>query len=279
MNSFRINGLKYLTLTLMLSVPLMATGPRISTNVFQDNKNDIYALDSAPLISSDIQKGGLIIELVEAVYAEINEDVHTNIIPLQSMMKFYMTQSSTIALIGEELEFDLVKNASYTKIPLYVIEEVYVYNKLHHKDGIKYDGNIAQLKGLVYGTSNNDDIKRFNENSITVKKGSQLSLMKKLRQGDIDLMKTSLEGLEWYTNNKFSSDKENFKVIDKSKSYSVVSIYLNEKGAANKALSDRFQKAFKKMVDDGRYRAILQRYLKDSKKADIKSTLLKQYRK
>ena len=251
-------------LILILALPLMATGPRITQSLISPNKKEIFALDMPPFISTEVENGGLVTEIVNAAFKKAKIDVVITILPLQSMLKYYLNQEDAFGIMGRHLGINQEESKSLEAIPIYMVKENYFYYKPLQKNALKYKNNLYNLKGLVYGASKGEGVSAYKKAGIKVKRARALSLFKKLQSGKVDFISMPVQSAEWFINNKFAKDKKEFvHMAAKSKTVDI-SLYLNLNHKDGKKSAQEFKKALSVIVKSGVYAEILAKHIKSS---------------
>ncbi len=248
---------------MFLSIPLMATGPRISPNIISLEKNEIYALDLPPFISTEVDHEGILGEIVTQAFLEQDIQVIINVVPLQSMLRYYLVEENALALMGRHLGISNYKTNSLISIPLFVSAEHYIYYKPIHKH-LSYEDTLSNRKKLIYGASQGEDVTAFKKASIKVKKNRALSMFKKLKQGDIDFISMPLQSTQWFLDKKYANEKHNFAILNANPRPVPIEIYFNLNNPKGKKLSTAFKKGLQTILKNGKYTEILKKYIKDS---------------
>jgi len=266
------NRLNFLILLIFsLTIPLMATGPRVSTNFLTLDENEIYALDIPPFISTEVSGGGAISEIVNAAFSEEKMSIAITTVPLQSMIKYYFTQEKALAIMGRNLGVSEKDKKSLISIPLYIASENYLYYKPLHPKGLEFKGELLNLKGLTYGASKGEDTSSYKNKNIKVKKGRALSLFKKLKKGTIDFISMPSLSRQWFLEKHHSKDKNNFTVMEGISKTVAIKLYFNLNHSKGKEFSDSFKKGLRSIVQNGKYASILKKHIKNS--SDVKLQL------
>ena len=256
--------LNFLTLAVVFfALPLMATGPRVSSNVLSDDKNEIYALDMPPFISTEVPNGGVLSEIVTAAFSDQNIEISITIVPLQSMMKYYLLEEKSLAVMGRHLGISENEMKTLVSIPLYSSVENYIYYKPINEK-FKFDGKMSSLKGLIYGASRGEKVTEYNKESIKVKKSRALSIFKKLKSGSVDFTSLPKESLQWFLENKFTNDKNNFLSVSGGAKMVPIDINFNLNHENGKDLSIVFKKGLRSIIKNGLYDSILRKYIKEN---------------
>ena len=251
----------FILILLFLNIPLMATGPRISSILVTPDKKEIFALDFPPFVSRDIKNGGMLNELVVAVLKEAKMEAIVTTVPIQSMIKYYLTQENTFGVLAYDASLTAVEKKSLIAIPLYVTTERYFYYAPAHKRALKYEGKLSNLKGLTYGASKGEEVSVYKRSGINVKKARTLSLFKKLQNSTVDFISLPTQTAKWFMENKFSKCKNDFKSMKTQSGSSKASIYFNLNHSNAKENAKSFTKALKTIVENGTYSLILSKYI------------------
>ena len=257
---------------LLLSIPLMATGPRITQNLISPDKKEVFALDIPPFISTEIEGGGLVNEIVNAVFKKADIKAVITTLPLQSMVKYYLKEENAFGIMGRHLGISAKDRETLAAVPIYMAKESYFYYKPLQKNPPKYEGKLSNLKALTYGASKGEDINAYKKAGIKVKRARTLSLFKKLQTSKIDFISVPIQSAEWFINKKFPKHKKEFTQMPTSSKTVDISIYFNLNHKDGKKSAERFKRGLLSIVKDGKYANILDKYLKDSNvvKAQLK---------
>ncbi|MBA3025383.1 MAG: amino acid ABC transporter substrate-binding protein [Sulfurimonas sp.] len=264
MKNIIIKPTKLLVLLMFfLSVPLTATGPRVSSNILSLEKNEVFALDLPPFISTEADKNGALSEIVNAVFAEEKIENSISIIPLQSMIKYYLTQDTTLAVMGRHLGISKEDNKSLMEIPLYLSNEYYLYYKPLHAKNLEFNGKLSNLKGLRYGASSGEETAAYENAQIKVENGRTLSLFKKLKKGTVDFISMPTQSAQWILKKNFAHESKDFVMMQGGSGSVFISIYFNLKHPEGKTLAGSFKKGLQSIVTNGKYASILEKHLKN----------------
>ena len=93
----------FILLLLFLSIEVYATGPRITSSFISPDAQEIFALDLAPFISTDVKEGGILSEVVKHIAKEEGINLLITIVPLQSILKYYLTQENALGVMGRQI--------------------------------------------------------------------------------------------------------------------------------------------------------------------------------
>ena len=246
---------------LFFSTLLMATGPRIKTVAMTVDKNEIFALDLPPYVSTEIAQGGVLNEIVRAAFDEAKMEVYITIVPLQSMMKYYYAQENAPGFLGRHLGFGTKKKSSLVGIPLLSANENYFYYKPLHPKGLEFKGKLSNLKGLTYGAAKGEDVTLYKNAGINVKKSRALSLFKKLKDGRIDFISMPKESTQWFLEKRFGEDKDDFVMMKEESGKVDISLYFNMNNPRGKKMEKAFKKGLQAIIENGEYARILKKRL------------------
>lgn len=261
---------------LLLSMPLMATGPRITQNLISPDKKEIFALDIPPFISTEVENGGLVTEIVNSAFKQAGIDVVITILPLQSMVKYYLKEENAFGVMGRHLGITSKEKKTLISIPIYMAKESYFYYKPLQENELSYKGQLSPLKALTYGASKGEDIRSYKKAGIKVKKSRTLSLFKKLQTGKVDFISVPSQSAEWFIEKKFASHKKDFTHMKTSSKTVDISLHFNIKHKAGQKSANGFKRGLRAIVKNGKYTEILNKHLKNQ---DVAKAQLKHIRK
>ncbi|MFA6137195.1 MAG: hypothetical protein WC667_03835 [Sulfurimonas sp.] len=264
---------------LFFSMQLMATGPRITKSTISPDKKEVFAFDALPFISTEIENSGMLSEVALAAFKEAKIDAVITVLPLHSMVKYYLTQEKAIVIIGRYLGLSAEDEKSVVAIPLYSAEESYLYYKPKHPQGLEYKGELSSFKGLTYGALEGEETGTYKDAGITVVKGRTLSLFKKLQGGTIDFIGVPTESAQWFLQNKFAEHKNDFTVMQTSRSTADISIYFNLNNPDGKISAESFKNGLRTIVNNGEYARILGKHIKDSEAVKLQVQYIQKFLK
>ena len=252
----------FVLMTFFLNTLLMATGPRVSTLATVIDKNEIFALDLPPYISTEVAEGGILSEVIKAAFNEVKMEVQITIVPLQNMIKYYYAQENAPGFMGRHLGLSPKKKSTLVKVPLFVAGENYFYYKPLHPKGLEFKGKLSNLVGLTYGAAKGEDTTAYKNANIKVKKSRTLSFFKKLKNGTIDFISIPKESVQWFLEKRLSDDKDNFVMMKEGSTNIDLCIYFNMNNPKGKKMLGAFKKGLKSILENGKYATILEKHFK-----------------
>lgn len=242
------------------SVSLMATGPRITAAMFAEAKNEIVAVEGAPLYAMQQQSGGLVFEIVSAALKTQNETVMLTTYPVRKMVEYYMTQEGVLGALGRSQYLPDEDKKGNIIFPVCRVHEQYYYYKPLHPKGITWKGSLSDLKGLRYGAREEENTQTYEKAGIKIEKGRSLDNFKKLKAGSVDFIKESELMANVRIDTNFRSDKNQFAEMKPSPEESTAIIIFNLKNPDAKNISKKFRDGLSAILENGQYQAILEKY-------------------
>ncbi len=267
----------FILLLLFLSIEVFATGPRITSSFISPDAQEIFALDLAPFISTDVKEGGILSEVVKHIAKEEGINLLITIVPLQSILKYYLTQENALGVMGRHLGLNTQDKTSLIEIPLFLANEKFVSYKSKHIKIINYKGELSSLNGLTYGASKGESTNTYKNLGINIKKGRALSLFKKLKSENVDFISLPTQSTSWYIEKNFSDDKYNFKTMRQSSKKVAISLYFNTNHPEGKNSAKLVKKGLLKILNNGKYADILKPYVKDTNEINAQIKYIKKF--
>jgi len=245
---------------LVMAVSVMASGPRVTETVFTPIQNEIVALDSAPFYSNTLSNGGMIFEIVQAALNSENETATLTTYPVKSMIKYYITQEETLAALVINVKLSKAESKNIIKIPVALIREQYMYYKPSHPQGLSFKEKLSKLKGLTYGATPGEDTSAYEKAGIKVVYAESRFLFGKLKAQKVDFIKEPVLSSRAIIDNSFKTEKNKFAVIKPQVQSSVCMILFNLQNKSAKDVSNKFRKGLSKIIKNGQYQKILEKY-------------------
>jgi len=245
-----------------------ATGPRITKSLLSPNENQIYSYDYPPFTTTDLEMGGMSTEIIDAVLQKINIDATQIIVPLQSMVKFYIHQERPLAIYGKDLNFNQQQKKQLTFIPIGIMNSQYVFYRPAHKVDVSWNGQLSSLAKYIYGANKGELVEQYKNENIRIKYARTHSLLKKLISKEVDFVKMSELNRNWMLDKYFSQEKDGFVVMKKSDKVEPVFIIFNKKHPQSSHIAKVFKKGLVEIIKNGEYLKIIKRYRKQELKQE-----------
>ncbi|MES0370928.1 MAG: ABC transporter substrate-binding protein [Mariprofundaceae bacterium] len=256
----------FLFLALMIPAVAGATGPRVTGSLFAVDKSEIYAVDIVPFISMEVAGGGIATEISDAALAAGEIDVVITTLPLQRMVRYYLSQENAIAVMGHHFKFSKADGKSLIFVPVVAAPERHYYYRGSYPDGLAWKGDLKNMKGKRYGSHPGEDNTAYNEAGIEVVHGRTMSLLKKLKSGKIDFIGVPSLSVEWLIKKYMPEEKGNFVVMEIADyDDEIIYVIFNRKHADGVAAAEKFRKALTKMIADGSYLEILKGHMDEQR--------------
>ena len=265
MKKSMISGLLVFWAAILLSgLPILkavgASEPRITPNLLSPEKLELFAYEYPPLATMDMHSGGLYPEIVQAALKNKNIEAAITILPVRSLVKYNLMHDDAIAIIGEDWNFSDEERKQVIAIPFCTITGSYYYYRPAHKRELTWDGNLDNLKGYTYGAQKGEDVAAYKKAGILVTFGKIIPLFKKLKSRKIDFLSAPNISKEWIVGSYFSGEKNNFLSIKISYWDASSSVFFNKNNHEGEAVAKKFRQGLKKIMQDGSYIDILEKY-------------------
>lgn len=195
---------------LLTPLGALATGPRVSPSVFVSVENEIFAADQQPFISTAGVEAGLVTDIASAVLKAAEVDALITTLPLRSMVKYHLTQEQAIAALGSRFTFSPAERDALVFVPLFVSPTYHLYYRPAHDKVLSWDGELKSLSGLRYGALKGEDASAYEKAGVKVVFGSERSLLKKLKSGDVDFIRLTPLAEAWLLDRHHPDDKTDF---------------------------------------------------------------------
>lgn len=245
---------------ILTSVSLLASGPRVTGALFKSIENEIVAVETPQLYSSQNPSGGMVFEIVKAALNSENETATLTSYPILRIVNYYLTQEKVLAALGRNLNLSADEKKNLISIPVVFIREQYMYYKPAHPKGISLGGKLSELKGLIYGAHTGEDTSAYTKAKIKVVYAESRFLFEKLKTQKVDFIKEPVLSAEVMINTNFSADKKQFGIIASEPKKSVCMILFNLQNPKAEEISKKFIKGLSTILNNGRYREIIEKY-------------------
>ncbi len=254
--------LKVLTcvISASVSVSVMASGPRVTSDLFEVPHNEIVAVETPPLYSSHNPSGGMAFEIIMAVLSSEKESATLTTYPIQKLVDYYITQGKVLAALGTNLNLSEGQKKSVISIPVALIREQYIYYKPAHPKGISWDGKLSDLEGLTYGAHAGEDTSAFTTAEIKVDYARSLFLFKKLKTQQVDFIREPVLSAEAMIKANFAADENQFGIMESVPQKSVCIILFNLQNPEAEKISKKFRQGLSTILKNGKYQAIIEKY-------------------
>lgn len=243
-----------------LSVSLLASGPRVTGAMLSAAHNEVVAVETPPLYSSQHPNGGMAFEIVAAALNSQKETATLTTYPVQKMVNYYLTQEKVLAALGTSWNLSAGEKKNVISIPVSLVREQYFYYKPSHPKGIVWGGNLSNLKGLTYGEHEGVDTQAYKQAGVNVVYGRSRPLFEKLKAGKVDFIEESALGGQEVINTFFASDKSQFATMEPNPAESVCTIQFNLQNPDAQAIAKKFRTGLSAILKNGQYQAIVEKY-------------------
>ncbi|WP_019867707.1 substrate-binding periplasmic protein [Methylovulum miyakonense] len=238
-----------------------ATGPRIKQDLFTPNANVIYALDFPPFITTELAGGGIAIELVNTVLQAEKINAPINTLPSPRMLAYYILQEKALAAVGGHLHFTAEEQKSLVFVPLLRLQEHYYVYRPKHPQGLPWQGDLKALATYVYGANQKEDVAAYQQAGVKVETGNTLTLLEKLKAGQVDFIGGPELAINWYLDRNFAADKDKFSKLEPNAGEGTLFIIFNKKHPQGETLAKQFKKGLAALIANGQYQALLEKQL------------------
>lgn len=245
---------------IVASASLMATGPRITAAMFTEAKNEIVAVEAPPLYAMQQPNGGLVFEIVSAALKTQNEMATLTTYPVRKMANYYLTQEKVLGALGRSQNLSAEAKKGQIVLPVCRVHEHYYYYKPFHPKGIEWTGVLSDLKGLRYGTLEEENTLTYEKAGIIIERGRSLDNFKKLKAGSVDFIKEPELTAKSMIESNFGSDKNQFGTMEPAPEESTVLIIFNVKNPDAKTISKKFRDGLTAILENGQYQSIIEKY-------------------
>lgn len=237
-----------------------ATGPRIKQDLFTPDANAIYALDFPPFITTDLADGGLAVEMARSVLAAEKVSASVNSQPLARMLKYYLFQEQALAVIGAHLNFSAEEQKGLIFVPLLRLKKYFYVHQAKHPQGLPWNNDLQALANTVYGTDPEENIDAYRKAGIRTETGKLLSLLEKLKAGQIDFIGEAEPAIDWFLARNLAADKASFIRLEPTAGEETIFVIFNKKHPKGETTAKQFKSGLAAMVASGQYKTILEKY-------------------
>jgi len=211
--------------------------------------------DTPPFFSPDLPEDGMAGEILHAIFSEINVKSRILYFPLKRLQTDLKNNH-----LGDPDNFAGQQFSAI--IPIAVYRAAFFYYRPLHKEGINYkkpeDLNKYTI-GMIRGTLENRGY--FDKNAIKViEANNERSLFRQLQEGRIDLCGVIKETGEFIVKKEFPREVRNFVPIEIPKSVSPITVMIDWNYPKGKKLGVRIGEGLTRIIKNGKYMQILEKY-------------------
>ncbi|MBW2607603.1 MAG: transporter substrate-binding domain-containing protein [Deltaproteobacteria bacterium] len=212
--------------------------------------------DNPPFWSETLPQDGMCGEILHAISGEIDVKSVIEYLPMARVYDKYAGNA-----VGNP-EFFLPYHEYAAIIPIAFYRSAIFYYKPHHQKEIIFN-RLADLRGYVIGVQKGTitDKSYFDRAGIRFEESySQESLFRKLTLGRIDLcIEIDLSG-RLAIKRLFPKEVHNFGRVEISGSASPITIMIEKNFPKGEKLGRKYKEGLRKIVGNGKYREILEKY-------------------
>lgn len=208
--------------------------------------------ESSPIWSKKLPRGGMGVEIIQAISKEMGIKTDIEFIPLKRLIS-----NTTNNDIGNPLFY--MNNQEFASIiPIAISYSSFFTYKSNVQKVLSKTTPKERRIGILKGTNSN--MKGANEFGVFEESTSQKSLFKKLKAGRLDLaLELNLVGLEMIKN-LFPREIENFNTSLILDSSSPIAIMIDINYPNANAIGLLYQKGLDRIIKNGVYQKILEKY-------------------
>ncbi|GAV20374.1 polar amino acid transport system substrate-binding protein [Mariprofundus micogutta] len=250
-------------LAILLPGSAQATGPRVTTALFSPDKNEVHAVDFPPFVTEEVVDGGPISEIVRIALKRAKLDAVITTHPLKRMVRYYLLQEDALAVMGWHFQFSKEQRKQLIFVPISGLSEKFFYYKPAYPNGLNLN-EAGNLKGKHYGAHKGEEKSYFAKAGAEVHFGRTITMLKKLRQGDLDFICAPPQSVEWLVDRYMPEEKGRFISTEAHAEHQVYFIVFNRKHPSGEVAAEKFKQALSAMVSDGTSAAISKKHFGDS---------------
>lgn len=255
---------------LCFATTTQATGPRVTSSLFEPPVNEIFALDFPFILSSEATDGGVGTAIIKAAFKAESVENTVTPLPLQTMLSYYLNEENALAIVGHDLNLTAAQAKNVVLIPILNLKESYFYYRPKHET-LSWKGDLSAFKGLTLGVYNKDSLENaaYQKVDIQVQQGRLESRINDLIAGKIDLIRETDLAMNAVLDKQFSKQKNDIVRLEPVAGTAVISVAFNKKNSKGAELAKQFQKGLTKIIDSGEYNAILKKQLGELSVNDV----------
>lgn len=255
---------------LCFATTTQATGPRVTSSLFEPPENEIFALDFPQVLSVDAVNGGLGTAIIKATFNAENIENTVTPLPLQTMLSYYLNEENALAIVGHDLNLTTIQAKNVILIPILNLKESYFYYRPKHETMV-WKGDLSTFKGLTLGVHQKDSSENaaYQKANIQIQQGRLESRINDLITGKIDLIRETDLAMNAMLDKQFSKQKNDIVRLEPKAGIAVISVAFNKKHFKGAELAKQFQQGLTKIIDSGEYNVILKKQLGESSANDV----------
>lgn len=255
---FTITALLLLLGTLV-TPSAVATGPRVSADLFTPPVNEIFAVDLPPFVGSGLPGGGLAAEIVAAALTAVQVEAVLTPLPLSTMVRYYLTQENALAVLAPDLGD--AERVQGIVIPLFVALESYWYHRSADSRPLDWEGCLASLAGHTYGAHRGEAVDAYRAAGIRVEHAWTRDLLRRLAQGRVDFIRLPDLTARWMIERHFPGRAAEFGRLTPAAGEQSLSVLFNQGHRDGGAMALRFRRGLGTILGNGRYLELLEAHL------------------
>lgn len=244
---------------LFFSLIAQATGPRVTSSLFEPPVNEIFALDFPLILSTEASDGGAGAAIIKAAFKAENVENTITPLPLQTMLSYYLNEENALAIVGHDLNLTAVETKNVVLIPILKLQESYFYYR--PKQTLTWKGDLSAFKNLTLGVHKKDlsDNDAYQKAAIHVQQARLETRISDLIAGKIDLIREADLTINATLEKQFAAQKNDIVRLEPSAGVAVISVAFNKKNPKGAELAKKFQQGLTKIIASGEYSQILKK--------------------
>ncbi len=252
---------KAILLVILTASYAAATAPRFGPKLLKAEETiKTLAYQYPPLIDLQTPGKGIVANIVQAAFEEVDIDMQIEILPIKSLVKYSMLYENAIAVLGEQNIFSEMEAEKLDAVPCYKITGGHYYYLPAHQEGMSWDGDLKKLRGYTCGIPAGEDIYLYKNAGIKVIQGDLKSLLKKLKGKEIDFLSAPDTVVRQYIQKSYSDEINNFVRMQVSGWTDHFSIFFNQANPLAEGLKQAYSEGLKKIKNNGKYDRIVSTY-------------------
>lgn len=255
---------------LCFATTTQATGPRVTSNLFEPPVNEIFALDFPFVLNSEVAEGGVGTAIIKAAFKAENVENTVTYLPLQTMLSYYLNEENALAIVGHDLNLTATETKNVISVPILNLKESYFYYRPKHET-LRWKGNLSAFKGFILGVHQKDSSENaaYQKAEIQVQQGRLEARINDLIDGKLDLIRETHITMNATLDKQFAAQKSNIVRLEPNAGTAVISVIFNKKNPKGAEIAKQFQQGLAKIIASGEYNAIIKKQLGESSANDV----------